>query len=411
MGLRSIPRGIVYHSINYDIINLFRSLFGKRNGEEVKKFECFFADYMKSAHCVSFSYARTAIYAALKAAHLPEKSEIIMPPITIKPILDMVLKLGLKVVFVDIERETLCYNLEQLKKSITSATKAINITYLYGIVPDVEAIVSLCRKHGLFIIEDFSHNLNAEFKGKKLGTFGDVGVFSASSVKAFDMYGAGLLITDNSELGKKIAQFQAELSQPPRSFLFDKVKTDFIRNMATSRLLFALITMPAIRIIKLFSRGTVIKFIGNRDQEPVTEIPADWFHAIDPFQCKIGFELLHAVGENDEIRIANVQWIKKRLDGTGIEIEFPEAREDSKCVFWQFVFYPKDPMKAQDKMHSCHVDTATTSLSLISQMNGYPCRRNTPIAEKIHRNALFIPAFPSLSENDLHRIVNVLNRI
>lgn len=405
---KAIPRGIVYHSISYDIKNLVRSLFTKRTKGNILRLEQVFSEYMDAKGAVAFSFARTAIYVALKVKSYPVGSEIIMPPITIKPILDVVLGLGLKVVFVDLDQETLCFDCDKLEKAITKKTKAINITYLYGIVPDLDQILFLCRKNNLFVIEDFSHNLNAEYKGKKLGTFGDVGVYSASSVKTFDIYGAGLLVSDDEELLDSIKKFQGQLKHPPRFFLFNKVKTDLIRNVLTSRWPFVLFTFPLIKALKYINREKVLKFLGNRKQEPIYKIPKEWLYACDSLQGIIGIEILPTVTRHDEERKKNVHKIKKELIKRRVRMKFPTECKDSKCTFWQFVFYPDNSIKIQNLMHTCGVDTATTSLSLISQMNKYSCCSSTPNAENIHNNALFIPAYPSLREKDIKKIADAL---
>ena len=141
-----IPRGRVYHSLSKDILDMFRALFSKRDLQKVSHFEKTIAEYMKSNHCIAFSFARTAFYFSLKAVNIPENSEIIMPPITIKPFLDVVLCLKLKPVFVDLDPDTLCYDCNQLEKAITKNTKAINITYLYGITPDMDPIINIAKR-------------------------------------------------------------------------------------------------------------------------------------------------------------------------------------------------------------------------------------------------------------------------
>ena len=89
-----IPRGIIYHKLSYDFKNIFRVLYSKLNDENIiKKFENKFAEYNNSKFCVAFPFARMGIYYSLKIKDYPKNSEIIMPPITIKAILDVVLEI------------------------------------------------------------------------------------------------------------------------------------------------------------------------------------------------------------------------------------------------------------------------------------------------------------------------------
>lgn len=409
--LEVVPRGIVYHPLLQDVGDYFRALFSKRDAGKVRLFEETIAGYMGVKYALTFPYARTAFYFALKAAEVPAGSEIIMPPITIKPILDMALMAGLKPVFVDLDPETLCYDCDQLEKAITANTKAINITYLFGIVPDMERLLGITSRHRLFVIEDFSHDLNAEFRGKKLGTLGDVGIYSASSIKTLDIHGAGLLFTNDEVLAGRLKGFQSQLQNPPRTFLAGKIKTTLIRNLATQRLFFSLVTYAAIRLLKKISRNDALKFTGGRAGTPVESIPKDWMYAFDPLQAEFGLRELPRVSVNDQKRIANVRQIKAELKAAGKPLRCPAEREDSKCVFWQFATYQKNAVRVQDLLHQYAVDTATTSLMLVSSLAAYPCHQPMPAAQQVHDNTLLVPAFSSLSQKDVHRIIEALKNI
>lgn len=406
-----IPRGRVYHPLLQDAGDFFRALFSKRDVRKVRVFEEKLAEHMNVKHALTFPYARTAFYFALKAAGIPPGSEIIMPPITIKPFLDLALIAGLKPVFVDLDPETMCYDCDQLEKAITPNTKAINITYLFGMVPDMERLFGITKRHHLFVVEDFSHNIHAEFRGKKLGTFGDVGIYSASSIKTFDIHGAGLLFTNNAALADRLKGFQSQLQGPPKTFLAGKIRTTFIRNLATQRLFFSLITYAAIWILKKISRNDALKFTGSRAGTPIHSIPEDWMYAFDPLQAEFGLRELPRVSGNDQKRIANVRQIKAALKAAGKPLSCPVERDDSKCVFWQFATYRKNAVRVQDLLHQHAVDTATTSLVLISSLPAYPCHKQMPVAQRLHDNTLLVPAYPSLSPKDIERIIEALKNI
>ena len=130
----SIPRGVIYHSLLYDLTNIFRVMFVNLKQEKlVEEFRKSFAKINGSKYCTIFPYARTGIHFSLKSQNFDKDTEILMPPITIKAILDGVLDLGLKPIFVDIDSESFCFDVEKLKSSISPNTKAILITYLLGL--------------------------------------------------------------------------------------------------------------------------------------------------------------------------------------------------------------------------------------------------------------------------------------
>ena len=137
-------------------------------------------------HVVPFPYARTCVHAVLEAMRLPPGSEVLLTPITIGPMLEVILSLGLRPVFVDIELDTFGPDLDDLARKLERRPGAFLLTYLFGYVPCVEKIIEACRAAATRVIEDVSHNIGATYSGRWLGTFGDAGVYSASLLKYVD---------------------------------------------------------------------------------------------------------------------------------------------------------------------------------------------------------------------------------
>jgi len=402
----NIPRGIVYHKVINDIIALSTALY--KNIDEksiVNDFEKEFAVYAGRKYSLAFPFARTAIYLALKSQDIPRGSEIIMPPITIKGILDVVLDLGLIPVFVDIDLDTLCFDCNKIEGSITSKTKAILITYLFGIVPDLDRMIDICKKSDIFIIEDFSQCLNGKYNNQKVGSFGDVGVYSASSIKTLDTYGGGLLVCDNENLHNKLNCFQSEFQSPSRLILINKIITDLIRNIATTRIVFHFIVFPLIKLSSRVNPGSAMKHTGERGQEMIKSLPKHWFERYTSFQANLGFKYLSLIQASDETRVKNVANLKSNMS----LVKFPKGVLNTTNVYWQLVAFFKDPLTMQKSMHRSGVDTSTTSLENISSLSGYPYNGDTPNADYLYNKGLFIPAFPGLSSKDLQRISSVVN--
>jgi len=402
----AIPRGIIYHDVWFDVRNLVRSLRTYPPPDTVSRFEEAFARYMDMPHAIAFPFARSAVYAALSARNFPAGSEIIMPPITIKPMMDVVLQLGLKPVFVDIDPSDLCFDLAAFERVVSDKTKAVLLTYLFGIVPDVQALMDTARKHGLFVIEDFSHNFNAEFGGRKLGTFGDMGVYSCSSTKTFDIYGGGLAVTRSPELAAELRRFQQKLRMPPPNILRDKIYLNVLRNLFSTRLVFSCVTLPMFKVLARMNPTVMRKLTGARlGLKPTLEMPEEWLYAFTPFQAEVGLQLLEGVQAFDEKRIKNVEALKRLLKDT-VAFRYPETRADARHVFWQFVAYVDDPAELLRHLYRRNIDTGTTNLSLISDMDIYEDRGDTPNAARVHKTAVFVPAYPSLNEADLKRVAD-----
>jgi|SaaInlStandDraft_2_1057019.scaffolds.fasta_scaffold12553_3 perosamine synthetase len=404
----SIPRGIVYHKIKSDVISLLSSLFFKLDDpNKIRVFEEKFAKYMGCKFSISFPFARTAIYYALRIEDFPAGTEIIMPPISIKAILDVVLELKLKPVFVDIDLDTLSFDIDQLKSSINGNTKAIIITYLFGMVPNIPEIISVCNKNNLFIIEDFSQCLNGKFKGKKVGSFGDIGVYSSSSIKTLDTYGGGLVVSDSASIFKKMKKYQAELHSASRMNLVQKIIIDLIRNVATSRLVFHTIVFPIIRLLTFLSPNSTMKHTGGKDVKPIITMPELWFESYTSFQASLGIKIIDSIEYSDSVRIDNVNKIKSIVPS----LNYPRGNKGADNNYWQFISYFDEPKVVQKRLQSMKVDVSTTSLEKISGLESYSCSSDTPNADYLYKNGVFIPCYPGLSGVDINYISSTLREL
>ena len=409
-SLKHIPRGIIYHKLSYDFINIFRVLFSKLNNENlIKKFEDKFAIYNDSKFCVAFPFARMGIYYSLKAKNFPQNSEIIMPPITIKAILDVVLATGLKPIFVDINENDFSYNLADLKSKINENTKSILISYLYGIVPDVDEIIKLSKENDLYILEDFSQCLNGNQDDVKTGNFGDVGIYSSSTTKTLDTYGGGLCVTNNSSTYKKLLEYQSSQLKTNRIVLFKKIVQDFVRNLVTNILFFNLITIWLLKLLDLLNKNDTVKYVGSRSTERNSKFPKEYFYKFSSFQAKIGLETISDVNNYDSRRIQNVDFINKNLTTSTNKIN----TQNNRNVYWQylFIFDKNDRKKIVDTFKKNKVDTAQTSLPLLPYMEDYGFNQETPTAKKIHENGYFIPSYHRLNNKDLLRISSAVDDI
>lgn len=403
----AIPRGIIYHRVVDDIKWLGKSFFSNLNDWKlVSEFEQAFAHLVGCRYCVAFPFARTAIYFALKAHNIPRGAEVIMPPISIKGILDVVIDLGLKPVFVDVNPDTLCFDIGALQRAMSNNTKAIIITYLYGIVPDVEQIVSLCRDNNLFVVEDFSQCLNGKFKGKKVGGFGDVGVYSASSIKTLDTYGGGLLVCNDESFYSAMNEEKRRLAPPRRLFLINKIITDLVRNIATTRLAFSFVVFPLLKVLNYLKPNSVIKQTGERYEGMIDSLPAEWFTSYTSLQAAAGLEFMKYLATQDGERLRNVGQLK-----TSTTTVFPAGAAGGENIYWQLIAYFDDSTEMQKQLHRSGIDTARSSLLQISNLVAYPYQGVTPNAEHLYTHGLFIPAYPGLDDIDIKRIITALNYV
>jgi len=180
------------------------------NGPAVKEFQRELELYLNVKHVIPCANGTDALQIAMMTLDLKPGDEVICPAFTYVATAEVIGLLGLKPVMVDVDSLTFNLNVETIKKSITSKTKAIVPVHLYGQCTDMEDIIALAKKHNLFVIEDNAQAIGAEYKFfdgsiKKAGTIGDIGCTSFFPSKNLGCYGdGGALMTNNDELAEKI---------------------------------------------------------------------------------------------------------------------------------------------------------------------------------------------------------------
>jgi dTDP-4-amino-4,6-dideoxygalactose transaminase len=166
-------------------------------GRHLEAFEAEFAQYQQAAHCIGVGNGTDALEIAIEALDLPPASEIIIPANSFIASGEAVTRSGHRVCFCDCDAETYTMDMDDLAQRITPTTSAIMAVHLYGHPCDMDAILSLAKTHGLKVIEDCAQAHGAEYRGRRVGSIGDVGTFSFFPGKNLGAYGDGGGITTN----------------------------------------------------------------------------------------------------------------------------------------------------------------------------------------------------------------------
>jgi perosamine synthetase len=168
-----------------------------------EKFEKAFANYIGVQYAMALPSCTSAIHLALVAAGIGAGDEVIIPDITWIASAAPINYVGAIPVFVDIEPDSWCMSVKSFKAAITPRTKAVIPVNLYGNIPDMDEIQTTARENGIFILEDAAESIGSEYKGRKSGGLGDVGVFSFHGSKTMTTGEGGMLVTDNKEIYEK----------------------------------------------------------------------------------------------------------------------------------------------------------------------------------------------------------------
>lgn len=165
----------------------------------VTEFETKFAEYIGRKYSLCECNGTTSIQAGLFAVGVGAGDEVICPSFTFWASVGPIVCNGAIPVFVDVDADTHCISAKAIEKAITPKTKAVLIVHVWGNPCDMDAIVKICKKHNLKLVEDCSHAHGATYKGKKVGTFGDVGCFSLQASKVLPSGEGGILLMDKFE--------------------------------------------------------------------------------------------------------------------------------------------------------------------------------------------------------------------
>ncbi len=175
------------------------------NGENLAAFQEEIAAYMGSRYALGVASGSDALLLGLVACGIGEGDEVILHANAFVAAVEAVKWTGAQPVLVDIQEKDFGPATDQIEDRINERTKALLVVHMYGHPVDLGPIVEICKRNHLRLIEDCSHAHGAEYKGKKVGTFGDVGCFSCGVVKNLNAFGdAGFCLTDDPDIAEKL---------------------------------------------------------------------------------------------------------------------------------------------------------------------------------------------------------------
>jgi len=176
-------------------------------GNKVKEFTKKFADMYDADFCVAASSGTAALHVALGAIGVTEGDEVIVGPITDTGSLVGILFQNAIPIFAELDPYTYNMDAKSIEEKITDKTKAIMVIHLAGNPSDMDAIMDVAKRHNIRVIEDCAQSYESFYKGKRAGTFGDIGCFSTNDFKHISTGDGGMLIMNDEELYKTALRF------------------------------------------------------------------------------------------------------------------------------------------------------------------------------------------------------------
>lgn len=325
-------------------------------GKEVENFENNFAKYIGVKYGIGVNSGTDAIKIALKSLGVSAEDEIITVSNTATPTVSAIREIGAIPVFIDID-DFFTIDSKKIEEKINKKTKAIIAVHLYGGCSEIDKIKSIAKKNKLALIEDCAQSTGAEFKNKKLGSFGDISCFSFYPTKNLGAYGdGGMILTNDSRLAKTSRSLR----------MYGMEKTYFSN----------------------------IEGFNSR---------------LDEIQAAILSVKLKHLDDWNKKRIEIASYYSKNIKNSLVEI--PRVRKNSKHVFHLFVIKTEKRDELMNYFSNYGIQTKIHYPFPVHQQKAYEFLKvkNLPLTEKISKQILSLPMFPEITKEELSFVVQKIN--
>lgn len=376
----------------------------------IERYEQEFSKVFQEKWAFAFWKGRVALYAILKAMHINQGDEIILPGYTCVMDVNPVKYLGAKPVYVDIEPETFNINVGLLEERITPNTKVIIAQHTYGYPCDMDAIMNIAEKNSVTIVEDCCLALGSKYKGKLCGTFGKAAYFSSQWNKTFTTGLGGMAITDDAKLADDINSLcQRQLCHPSK-----KEVLLLAAQLAVYRaFIYPRTTALAQTIFRsLTKKGLVIGSSKTSEFKP--EMPLDFFKAMSSVQARSGLKQLKKIEQNIAHRKKAAQLYDELLEKKGWKSRnYNKDIMDPVMVRYPLRISQKNEALAEaakagielGSWFECPLHPIETPLAVYDYKPGM-----CPEAEKASREVVNLPLHPRAGEKTARKTIDFITR-
>ena len=188
-------------------------------GPVLGEFERSFAEYAGASHAVGVSSGTAGLHLALLALGIGAGDEVIVPSFTFIAAANAIRYVGAVPVFVDIDPVTLNMDPECVERAITSRTRALMVVHTFGRPADVSALLEIAGRHQLKVIEDACEAIGAKYRGRRVGRFGDAGVFAFYPNKQMTTGEGGMVVTSDPEIAASLRSLRNQGRRPTDDWL------------------------------------------------------------------------------------------------------------------------------------------------------------------------------------------------
>jgi len=339
--------------------------WGEKFYDYIYKFEALFREHLGVRYSLATSSCTGALHMGLSAIGIKPGDEVILADINWIASAAPITYLGATPVFVDILPDTWCIDPSKIEAAITPRTKAIIAVHLYGNVCELDDIMTIARKHNLYVIEDAAEAIGSSYHGKQTGSMGDFGIFSFHGTKTITTGEGGMFVTNNKDIYETVSTLNNHGRNAKTAKQFWAEIIGFKYKISNIQAAIGCAQME--RIEELISRKREI-FLAYRDS----------------------FEGMSGIAMNPEKKdTVNGFWMPT--------IVFDEARH-----------FKRD--KLLDAFKANNIDGRVFFYPL-SSLPMFKEKRNNEVSYNIYERAINLPSYHDISHDDIQRVAAIIKRI
>jgi len=373
-----------------------------------------FKKYLGVKHASSFNSGRSSLMAILNGLELPSGSQVLLQALTCNAAANPIRWSGLEPVFVDCDNT---YNLDaaDLAKKITPRSRAVIVQHTFGLPADMDAIIKICQKNNLILIEDCAHALGAAYHQQKVGTFGKAAFFSFSRDKIISCVYGGIAATSDDQLAQKIAAYQEKIGFPPTSWTRQQLRHPILMN----RLILPTYSILGKYLLVLFQQVNVLsKAVHWKEKRGLCP---DYF----PRRLPGALALLasHQLEKLDKYNSHRQKTAQIYFQAFGeylasnnkklLSFHLPPNPSDHQSVFLRFTLRRDNAAQIIKKAWSKNLllgdwyRTPVDPFDTLPETVGYQ-KGSCPRAEEFAGTMINLPTHINISENQARQIINFL---
>jgi dTDP-4-amino-4,6-dideoxygalactose transaminase len=381
--------------------------------DEAIKLEKSLASYLGTKRVYAVNSGRTALYLSLKSLNLKPGTGVIVPAYTCPIVFEVILRLRLKPVLVDVDPKTYNINPELIFNEITPETKVIIPVHLFGRPVEMFQIVEIADRFNLFVIEDVAQALGAKYTGKKLGTFGDLAILSFGPGKSITSGEGGALVVNNDELVNKCENLQDHLPKPSISWQLHVIRNLVAMKFFSDPTLYGIIrelVENELNKVDLKIVKNCIALMTNQCCESTNKTIE--LMKIPSLSAKVARMQLKRIDNFNSLRIMNAIVLSKLLEDITDYIQLPES---SNCHLQNT--FTRFPVRInEDLIKKVIINLKNKGIDIERPYHHLPyflrivSKQAYVHAEELCRSIITVPNHPLLTESDLEYIASAMHQ-